>query len=174
MSSLPLPTRSRLALGLALVSLALAGCSSDPGRHPADVQGGALLSGDLDPGQGTFVLQRLDQTVPDRAPIRVELIGSNLQVDAATEVVSLDVAIRNVGEQPLYAPAMVWLSGLRPDGVTVLNADVVPGPPDTNATVPPPPRERYGFDYTLLLGATRCWRPARRRTPRSGASTCRA
>ncbi len=153
MSSLPLPTRRGLALGLGLFALALAGCSDNAGPGaPADDQGVALLSGDLDPGEGTFVLQELDQTLPDRAPIRLELIGSNLQVDVAAEVVSLDVAIRNAGEQPLFAPAMVWLYGLRPDGVTVLNADVVPGLPDTSATLPPPPRERYGFDYTQLLG----------------------
>ena len=153
MPSLTLPKRRLLALAVAMLALAPAGCSDNAGPGtPADDQGGALLSGDLDPGQGTFILQRLDQTLPDRAPIRVELIGSNLRVDAATEVVSLDEAIRNAGEQPLFAPAMVWLYGLRPDGVTVLNADVVPGLPDTSVTLPPSPRERYGFDYTQLLG----------------------
>jgi hypothetical protein len=153
MSSLPPTTRRLAALVVALLALALAGCSNDAGpAATADDQGGALLSGDLDPGQGTFVLKRLDETPPDRAPIHVELIGSNLQVDAIAEVVSLDVAIRNAGPQPLFAPAMVWLSGLRPVGVTVLDADVVPGPPDTSLALPPLPRQRYGFDYTQLLG----------------------
>jgi hypothetical protein len=153
MPSLTLPKRRLLALAVAMLALAPAGCSDHAGPGtPANDQGGALLSGDLNPGQGTFVLRRLDETLPDRAPIRVELIGSNLQVDAAAEVVSLDVAIRNAGEQPLFVSAMIWLYGLRPDSVTVLNADVVPGLPDTSVTLPPPPRERYGFDYTQFLG----------------------
>jgi len=154
MSSPLWTTRRLFALGVALLALVSAGCSenTEPGFTTAD-QGGALIAGDLDPGQGTFVLQQIDQTVPDRAPIRVELVGSNLRVDAVAEVVSLDVAVRNAGEQPLYAPAMIWLYAVRPDGVTVLNADVVPGLPDTSGTLPPPPPPaQYGFDYTQLLG----------------------
>ncbi|MHB8079137.1 MAG: hypothetical protein ACYDIE_07775 [Candidatus Krumholzibacteriia bacterium] len=155
MSSSTLPAWRLLALGIALLVLASHGCADNPGPGvPAGDLGGAVLSADLDPGQGTFVLQRVDQVLPDRTPISVELIGSNLQVDAATEEVFLDVAIRNGGQQPLYAPALIWLYGLRPAGVTVLNADVVPGLPDTTAaaTTPPPPSAPYGFDYTQFLG----------------------
>lgn len=139
------------ALAAAGLLLALSGCSDSSGPDsPGEDLGGAVLSGDLDPGQGSMLLKRLDQTVPGQAPILVELIGSNLRVDAALEIVSIDVVIRNAGAEALYAPAMIWLSGLRPDGVRVLNADVVPGPPDTTGAASPP--SRYGFDYSELLG----------------------
>jgi hypothetical protein len=136
---------------LGLAALLLSGCSDSSGPGPSDsLQGGAMLSGDLDPGAGTFVLKTLTEPPPGGLePVRVALIGSNLQIDHEAELVSLDVALRNLGEEPLYGPAMVLLDSFNPPSVTVTNADdqIMPiaGPGGS-------PDGGYGFSYTGLLG----------------------
>jgi hypothetical protein len=57
--------------------------------------------------------------------------------------VALDVAIRNLGQQILYAPAIVWVSDFVPPTVRVINA---------NLPLPGPILIRWGFDYSRLLG----------------------
>lgn len=138
-----------IALVAGLVLL-LGGCSDTerPATSGDQTQGAALVDGSLQPGGQTFVLKALDETQPGRAPIRVELIGSNLQIDREAETVSLDVAIRNAGERPLYAPATIWISNLVPPDVEVLNADLGPAP----VAQSDPPIPRRGFAYTELLG----------------------
>jgi hypothetical protein len=138
-----------IALVAGLVLLA-GGCSDTerPAASGEETQGAAVVAGSLQPGGQTFVLKTLDETLPGRAPIRVDLIGSNLQVDRAAETVSLDVAIRNAGQHPLYASALVWISNLVPPGVEVLNADIAPVPVAKSDSL----AARWGFDYTQLLG----------------------
>ncbi|MBU1074392.1 hypothetical protein KKG45_14215, partial [bacterium] len=79
-------------------------------------------------------------------------IGSNLTIDAAGEMIALDVAIRSQHPHPLYAPAVVWVEGFVPPSVSITNADYMlmppaPSQPDTFAYF-----ERFGFDYSGLLG----------------------
>jgi len=150
-----------VALVAGSLALALSGCSdsSTPPATPGGDQGSELVAGELEPGAQTFVLRRIETPVPGFAPIRVALIGGNLSVDPIMETVSLDVAVRNDGQEPLHAPARIWLSDFVPPAVTVLNADFYPGPPDTNPAVTPPPPPRWGFDYTELLGGDQVLAP---------------
>lgn len=149
--------RKYLAILLALalgVGLTLGGCSEStrPAGDGTAGKGAALVEGTLDPGGQTFLLQALDDPPPGMGPIPVRLIGSNLDVDPVAETVSLDVAIRNVGPRPLYAPAMVYVARLMPPEVTVTNADVVLDGPPPAAVVPGDPGPVYGFNYSQLLG----------------------
>mgnify|MGYP001117358138 FL=1 len=147
--SFPLP-----AVLLAMVALggclSLSGCAETAGPPlPAPEQGGALVEGAIQPDTGTFVFKQIEQEVPGYEPLLVTLIGSDLRVDPAARTVAIDVALRNAGEQPLYAPATIWLSRFAPSTVTVLNADFHLESPDTAMTVAPLP---WGFDYSRLLG----------------------
>jgi len=165
-------SRSRRIAGLvsiaALFGLLLAGCSDSSGPAATRIEmGGAVAVGEIDPGAQTFVLKQLEQPVPGSAPILITLLGDSLKVDATAETVSIDVAIRNDGAEPLYPPATIWLSELMPDSVTVENADLVPGPPDTIPTASPTIPPRWGFDYTTLLGPTSMLSPGET----SGAKT---
>jgi hypothetical protein len=136
---------------LGLLALLASGCSDSSGPKPSDSQqGAAMLGGELDPGTGTFVLKTLTEPPPGGLePVRVALIGSNLQIDGEGELVSLDVALRNLGEEPLYGPAMVWLNGFYPQTVTVTNADDQILPVDIMGDHPD---GGVGFNYTGLLG----------------------
>lgn len=143
---------------LAALALLGAGCSGTD--HPATGElpdGAAVVNGQYLAGSGEFVLQRIDAPVPGYAPLRIDLIGSDLQVDVEEETISLDVALRNQGESPLYAPATVWLAEFAPPGVTVENADVVEALPDLPTFKADPPDTvigpaRWGFDYSEKLG----------------------
>jgi hypothetical protein len=147
--------RSLYLLGTLLaLALALQGCSDStaPVGDGSDL-GRVGAEGIYDPGSGTFVLKTLQLPPPwDGPPIWIQLIGSNLGIDNSGELVSLDVAIRSLHPDPLYAPAVVWVEGFTPPGVSVTNADYVlmpptPSDPDTIAYF-----ERFGFDYSGLLG----------------------
>jgi hypothetical protein len=107
------------------------------------VTGPVPFEGHYDAGDGSFVLERVDVTVPGGIPVPVELVGSNLEVDPDHGFVRVDVALRNVGNQPLYPPAIVWVSDFVPDTVHVTN---------WNVALPQPLIEVWGFDYTRLLG----------------------
>lgn len=135
-----------------LATTALVGClgwggcsdSTDPtrtGQEDSEV----VFGGAVDPEAGGFVLERIEQLGP--LPLFVELVGSNLELEPGEETVSLDVAIRNVGADPLLAPAAVWVGRFFPANVTVLNPDMRTAR-DVDA-IPPLP---FGFDYADLLG----------------------
>ncbi len=146
-----------LLILLLLGALAFHGCSDAVG--PTDAEGDLArigAEGDLDPADGTFVLKTLDLPPPwDGPPARIQLVGSNLQIDATDETVSLDVAIRSLHPEPLYAPAAVWVQDLEPEGVTLLNADWMVSPPDPPGKAQGDTFEffvHYGYDYADLLG----------------------
>lgn len=110
-----------------LLASALAGCGSDTTDPPAagGDQGGALGSGELDPGQLTFTLEA-GTTAPDGVTwVPVQLVGRNLQVLADSNQVSLEVAIRNSGTERLFAPGAIYLSRFDPAEVLPLDADAV-------------------------------------------------
>jgi hypothetical protein len=141
----PLVGAGTLIAALVSLTILAGGCSDSERPSTTDESTGAApFAGTIKPGEGTFVLQDLGEPVPGQTPVRVALLGRNLQVDEAAENVSIDVAILNEGSTPLYPPAMIWLSDLVPPGVAVLNADLVP------VTIRDSPL--YGFDYSALLG----------------------
>ena len=73
--------------------------------------------GGFEPGEGSFVLKRIDEQIPGRQLVLIELIGSNVRVDEAQKTVSVDVAMRNAGPEALYAPAAIWLASPMPPTV---------------------------------------------------------
>lgn len=156
-----LPSMERIST---LVTLALltslagfAGCSEDstkPGQ-PASGAPQENFEAQLDPSASSFVLTRVPGTQPGQAPAEVELVGSNLVSDPATEMISLDVGIRNVSRAVLSTPAQVWLSDFLPAGIEVLNADYLDPPiRETKAAAQAGPT-RFGFDYSSLVGPDR-------------------
>jgi len=108
--------------------------------------------GTINPNAGTFILKIFDSPPPGGGPaVPVQLVGSNLVVAPGSGVVSIDVALGNLHSEPLFAPAVIWLSELVPPHVEVLNPDLVrnPGGPDPdylNGEV------QHGFDYTEFFG----------------------
>jgi hypothetical protein len=144
----PLASFSLPFVSLALVFVACSDSTAPLSESPAD--GSAAFAGAFDPGGTSFLLQRIDDPIPGRQPIHVELIGSNVQVDENQETVSVDVAMRNAGPESLYAPATIWLNRFVPPDVWPLNADFA----RDNVKQPEPddPLGTYGFDYSDLLG----------------------
>jgi hypothetical protein len=140
-----------LLLPSVLSTLLLVGCSDSTApssQNPAD--GGAVFDGAFDPDGASFLLQRIEDPIPGRLPIYVDLIGSNVRIDETEETVSVDVAIRNAGRESLYAPATIWVNRFVPAGVSPLNADFVRDAPEE--PVSKDVLGSYGFDYSDLLG----------------------
>ncbi len=134
-----------------LLVIVFAGCSDSTAPKLAEpVDGGAQFDGSFDSAGGSFVMQRIEEPLPDHRLLQIELVGSNVQVDPQRETVSLDVAIRNLGPDALYAPATIWLARFVPPGVVPLNADFSQQPVDSILTAPS--LARYGYDYSELLG----------------------
>ena len=126
----------------AVLVLLLGSCSDPTEPSGTDADGGAHFGGMIAPNSSTFVLERMETPVPGREPIRIELLGSNLQIDAATERVTLDVAIRNAGAATLYRPAWVAV-GCFDRSVTIVNADFIHRRPGCR---------NWGFDYSASFG----------------------
>lgn len=135
-----------------LLGLGLAGCSDStdiPASDPVG-SGGALVTGGVDPGAGSFVLQTLT-IAPDRLTrIPIQLIGNNLVVTGDSNQVALDVAIRNLWSGPLYSPALVAIYDFAPGGVLPVNADgvIVPMGPDGS----PIGEDQYYYNYSDQMG----------------------
>ncbi len=149
------PARTLVLVGLvSLLALSLSGCSDS--TAPGGGNGNLArigAEGDLDPTDGTFVLKTLQMPPPwDGPPISIELVGSNLVVDEANEQISLDVAIRSRHPYPLYAPAVVWVEGFTPPGVSLINADYGLVPPTAAKLDTFTHFVRFGFDYSGLMG----------------------
>ena len=139
--------RSALLL-LSAVSVFGLACSDngDPGNSG---DGSRDFQGSIDPSAGTFVLESIDSTTVDGVRIRVDLIGSNLEVDPESSVVALDVRVRNSGNVALYAPGEIVVHHLSPPTVSVMNADRTVC---LRASSSLPGGCWYGFDYSGLLG----------------------
>jgi hypothetical protein len=121
--------------------------SPDPGNNSGD--GSQDFQGSIDPSAGTFLLESIDSTTVDGVRIRVDLLGSNLEVDPESSVVALDVRVRNSGNVALYAPGEIVVHHLSPPTVSVMNADRTDC---LRATSSVPGGCSYGFDYSGLLG----------------------
>jgi hypothetical protein len=137
----------KLLVLAAAAAFALSGCSD---ATAPDTIGGDQTIGTVDPAAATFVLKTIDFVQPDGTAVPIQLVGSGLVTDSRNNTVLLDVAVRNLGQQPLHAPAIVWVEGFVPAGVSVLNADLVPP-----AVVPSDSLDFwifYGFRYDDLLG----------------------
>lgn len=154
-SPLDLGTPRREAMIAVLGLLALfAGCGDDATRPgpPAPGSPQAVFQATLHPGGSSFVLARVPGSRPGQTPVDVDLLGSNLVVEPATETVSLDVAMRNASQTELPAPAQMWLSDFDPAGIEVLNADFIDPPWRPNEPVPGTGDRRFGFDYSSQVG----------------------
>jgi hypothetical protein len=131
----------------ALVASLLAGCSDSTTTPPAAPEDdGAMFDATVDPSQSAFVLQRVEQSDPGVPRVRVDLIGTNLTVDPDEETVSIDVAIRNISDEPLAGPIIVWLGRFRPDSVVPLNSDF------DDAMIVLPADFPFGYMYSEELG----------------------
>jgi len=147
-------SRIRSVLPVALVfalATAFLGCSdsTNPSGTPSD--GTRDFQGSIDPTARSFVLKSIDSTGVGGIRIRVDLIGSNLRVDPDLLVVSLDVAVRNLGQGPLHAPGEIDIHDIAPPMVWVLNADRVDCPPRMGPGIDSR-LCRFAFDYSTLLG----------------------
>jgi hypothetical protein len=132
----------------------LAGCrgEGDATAPPAD-------AASIDPGAGSFRLETLTAELPDGALLPVTLVGADLVLDADGRHVQLAVALRNDGERPLPAPAVVWLTRFDPAGVFV-------AAPDTSLPVAGPlPVD--GFVYDDELGPDGALPPGAASAPRT-------
>ena len=154
------------SLLLVLLPLIFVACSDSTTPTPViPGDGGAAFDGVFDPDGDSFVLQRIDHPVAGREPVPIDLIGSNVQVDQARETVSVDVAMRNAGREPLYAPVSIWVNRFVPPEVAVLNADYV-----RESVDPLDPADifvTYGFDYSDLLGEDGVLEPDESSQPRT-------
>ena len=139
------PVLSAAGFLFLVASLFLSGCSPEPTPPGATNDPESRFEATLDPGNSSFLLAR----VSSRPDLAIELVGSNLVTDSRQETVSLDVAIRNVSERELPGPAEVWLMRFRPEGVEVLNADLLDPVPEESGALP----QRFGFDYSAAFGA---------------------
>ncbi len=135
------------------LGLGIIGCSesTEPlADNPA--RSGAQGQGTIDPAAGSFILKTFDVPPPHGgSAIPVQLVGSNLVVLPDSGQVSLDVALRNLHFEPLFAPAMIWLSEITPSSVLVLNPDQVRAPMGPDAACPTC-ETQFGFDYSDLFG----------------------
>lgn len=134
-----------LALPIALAAVVLlTGCSDSDSTRPQDPgntdDATTSFDGTIDRNSATFVLQIADSTDPGNPRPRLELIGGPVTSDPAEQALSLDVAIRNLSDEPMSGTMVLWLGRFRPESVTPLNADqTLEG-------------RRYGYDYGASLG----------------------
>ncbi len=135
-------------------------------------------AGTVDPNAGTFVLKTFDIPPPNGGPpIPVKLVGSNLIIDPDSNSISIDVAIGNLHDEPLFAPAVIWLSQFVPSQTEVLNPDLVMDPPSPGETSEPKTwifrsfggvsfsfavKAEFGMVPHLPRIAGLCWRDANR------------
>lgn len=140
------PRRSALsALLAAALAIFAAGCSDT--TAPAGDTGNLL-----DPGAGSIALKDLSVPGPDGRPLRLRLEGSDLTTDSRTGTVSLTVRVRNLAEQAVDPPLIVWIGDLQPAGIAPVNADMTRPPADTDPAVADTVPTMFGFDYSPSLG----------------------
>jgi len=143
-----------LLLVVPFLLFGLSGCSdsSSPGTDTGD--GSQQFDGSIDPAGGTFVLQSLEQPVPGDNPIRVELIGRNLQVYPPLGAISLEIAVRNADSRTLYSPAEIQAFGFKPETVFPSNSDRTECPPDSLPIFRIAPGAcTFFYSYSDLLGS---------------------
>jgi hypothetical protein len=160
---------TRLAILFLLGVLVLNGCSesTSPTTTADDpTDGGQEFEGTIDPTDGSFVLKAIEAPVPDAAPVRLELIGSDLRVDQNGEIVALKVAIRNVDTRPVYPRIEVIAIRLMPGSVIILESDWTNCPPYTRGPIPEGGCF-YGFDYSRTIGDDGVLEPGETSEPRT-------
>jgi len=129
----------------ALVLLGLSACETT--APTADGDDPVPVAGAFEPSDGSFSLKTLSQNGADGRPARVALIGRNLQIDASSSTVSIDVAIHNLSDHSLFPQLLVWLDDFRPVEVTPTNADLLPP-----ALLDIPANGPWGYRYDDFIG----------------------
>ena len=148
-----------------LLFILLTGCS-DTINPVLDENGG---SGRIDPGDGSFVLKSVDVTVADGRIVRLELMGSDLELDDDGIHIDLTVAVRNASNIGLPGPVTLWLGPIDPSSVFVANPDtslpvgsIIPVDGFIYDT-------EFGNDHILEAGETSEGKLWRFRTPDQGS-----
>lgn len=140
----PTPRAILLLIPLACLSLLWAGCSDT--TAPAKEAGNVL-----DPGTGSLALKDITFVDPGGRTLLLRLEGSEMMSDPEAGTVSLAVSVRNLSDQAIAPPLVVWIGDLRPADVAPLNADLTRPPANTDPAIADTVRVAYGFDYTELL-----------------------
>jgi hypothetical protein len=102
-----------------LILTLLTGCSdtTDPVLDEDDD------SGRIDPGSGSFFLKSVDVTMAGGHIVRLDLVGSDLELDDDGIHIDLTVAVRNAANIVLPGPVTLWLGPIDPASVFVANPD---------------------------------------------------
>jgi hypothetical protein len=102
-----------------LILTLLTGCSdtTDPVLDEDDD------SGRIDPGSGSFFLKSVDVTMAGGHIVRLDLVGSDLELDDDGIHINLTVAVRNAANIVLPGPVTLWLGPIDPASVFVANPD---------------------------------------------------
>ncbi len=154
----------RLFLALILVS-SLTGCLRSIENDEAGVDDGVReLTGEIDPVAGSFVMKRVEGSTVDGVPVHIELAGRFVRPPTRPGEVALAVAIRNLDQHGLYAPAELILSDFVPPSVSPAfgNPDWIICPTDSavdSTSVNIPAGCKSVYDYSGLLGDDRVLSP---------------
>jgi hypothetical protein len=123
------------------------GCSDSSAPDPAiSGEGESLYEATVNPDDETFVLKRLDLDNP--LGHFLELVGRNVVVVADSNLVQIDVAVRNAGEESIEAPLRIDIGRFQPPGVLIRNPDGENPPPER----PWPGWLPFYFDYSATFG----------------------
>ena len=123
---------------LILPPILLSGCNDATSPGP---EGETGFQGPIDPAAGTYVLRTLQVPVEGEAPIRLDLVGSGLELLQDGSGIAIRVAVHNADTRPLTSPAIVSVENFHPATVFPRNPDFQGGEGGA-----------YGYDYSALLG----------------------
>ncbi|MEN8006211.1 MAG: hypothetical protein ABFS42_04310, partial [Candidatus Krumholzibacteriota bacterium] len=102
-----------------LILTLLTGCS-DTTEPVLDQNDG---SGRIDPAAGSFILKSVDVSMANGRFGRLDLVGSDLELDDDGFHIDLTVAVRNAANIGLPGPVTLWLGPFNPNSVFVANPD---------------------------------------------------
>ena len=111
-----------IATLLLVASVFLISCSDDP---PTGALGDTDVSGqgNIDPsGSKDFLLGSMSIDGPGHG--RIDVWAHNLTI-GSDNTVSFDIVLSNESDMTIYPPVIFWITQIVPDGVHVMNSDIV-------------------------------------------------